>query len=117
MAGRLREGYWILDRYVRARSLYDRVGVLGEGGVADWSKSGMGVEGAEAGGEGKAEEVAVAVGGTGGGEVGGTVRGEVDGGGMIKGDGAVGGARGADAGKLVLSEGPIAAGHRPEELD
>ncbi len=29
---RLRTGYWELDPYLRARSLYDRTGVIGEGG-------------------------------------------------------------------------------------
>lgn len=31
-AERLRENYWKLDPYIRARSVYDRVGLLGEGG-------------------------------------------------------------------------------------
>ena len=29
---RLRAGYWELDPYLRARTLYDRIGVIGEGG-------------------------------------------------------------------------------------
>lgn len=32
IAGELRDGYWILDPYVRARSYYDRVGLIGPGG-------------------------------------------------------------------------------------
>ena len=32
LAGQLRSGYWALDPYVRARSVYDRTGVIGEGG-------------------------------------------------------------------------------------
>lgn len=32
VAEKLRVGYWELDRYVRARTLYDRTGVIGEGG-------------------------------------------------------------------------------------
>ncbi|KAI4207967.1 MAG: hypothetical protein LQ346_000304 [Caloplaca aetnensis] len=33
LAERLRSGYWQLDPYVRARSLYDRTGLIGEGGL------------------------------------------------------------------------------------
>ncbi|KAL8928538.1 MAG: hypothetical protein Q9208_001772 [Pyrenodesmia sp. 3 TL-2023] len=33
LAGRLRSGYWQLDPYVRARSLYDRTGLIREGGL------------------------------------------------------------------------------------
>ncbi len=33
IAGRLREDYWKVDPYIRARSLYDRARVLGPGGV------------------------------------------------------------------------------------
>lgn len=33
LAERLRLGYWQLDPYVRARSLYDRTGLIREGGV------------------------------------------------------------------------------------
>ncbi|KAK5686017.1 phosphatidylinositol transfer protein csr1 [Elasticomyces elasticus] len=36
LAQRLRENYWRLDPYVRARSLYDRTGVLGLGGKLDF---------------------------------------------------------------------------------
>lgn len=32
LAKKLREGYWELDPYVRARSVYDRTGLIGEGG-------------------------------------------------------------------------------------
>lgn len=32
LAERLAENYWRLDPYVRAKSLYDRAGILGEGG-------------------------------------------------------------------------------------
>lgn len=32
LAGRLRSGYWQLDPYIRARSLYDRTKVIQEGG-------------------------------------------------------------------------------------
>ena len=32
LAERLRSGYWQLDPYIRARSLYDRTGVIQEGG-------------------------------------------------------------------------------------
>jgi hypothetical protein len=32
MAEELRKNYWMLDPYVRARTLYDRAGVLGSGG-------------------------------------------------------------------------------------
>jgi hypothetical protein len=39
IADRLRKGYWSVDPYVRARSLYDRLGVLGEGGHVDWSRA------------------------------------------------------------------------------
>jgi hypothetical protein len=32
IANRLRDGYWVLDPYVRARSYYDRVGLINPGG-------------------------------------------------------------------------------------
>jgi hypothetical protein len=32
LANNLREGYWVLDPYVRARSYYDRVGLIGSDG-------------------------------------------------------------------------------------
>lgn len=32
LAKKLHEGYWKLDPYVRARSVYDRTGLIGEGG-------------------------------------------------------------------------------------
>lgn len=36
IAVRLRDGYWRLDPYVRARSLYDRQGVIRPGGDVNW---------------------------------------------------------------------------------
>ncbi|KAL2117551.1 hypothetical protein VTJ04DRAFT_7211 [Mycothermus thermophilus] len=36
IAARLRADYWNLDPYVRARSYYDRIGVLQPGGKLDW---------------------------------------------------------------------------------
>ncbi|KAF2835782.1 CRAL/TRIO domain-containing protein [Patellaria atrata CBS 101060] len=36
VAEELRKNYWKLDPYMRARSLYDRSGVLGEGGVVNF---------------------------------------------------------------------------------
>lgn len=36
LAARLAENYWQLDPYVRARSLYDRTGVIGAGGRLDF---------------------------------------------------------------------------------
>lgn len=40
IAEELRTGYWKLDPYIRARSFYDRTGVLGEGGVVNfWPKT------------------------------------------------------------------------------
>jgi len=39
LAATLRDGYWVLDPYVRARSYYDRVGLIGEGGVAHFYPS------------------------------------------------------------------------------
>lgn len=36
IAAKLREDYWILDPYLRARSLYDRTGVLQLGGKLDY---------------------------------------------------------------------------------
>lgn len=32
LAGRLRSGYWEIDPYLRARSIYDRTGMIREGG-------------------------------------------------------------------------------------
>ena len=37
VAARLKKGYWELDPYQRARSLYDRIGVLSQDGKVDWS--------------------------------------------------------------------------------
>lgn len=39
LAATLRDGYWVLDPYVRARSYYDRSGLIGEGGVAHFYPS------------------------------------------------------------------------------
>ncbi|KAH6652086.1 CRAL/TRIO domain-containing protein [Truncatella angustata] len=42
LATKLKEGYWTLDPYIRARSLYDRVGILNAGGKLDyysWNKA------------------------------------------------------------------------------
>ncbi|KEY64759.1 hypothetical protein S7711_05409 [Stachybotrys chartarum IBT 7711] len=36
IAAQLRDNYWKLDPYVRARSLYDREGIIQEGGKIDW---------------------------------------------------------------------------------
>jgi hypothetical protein len=36
VAEKLRTGYWVLDPYVRARSLYDRTGIIKEGGKLDY---------------------------------------------------------------------------------
>lgn len=36
VAAKLREDYWNVDPYVRARSYYDRIGVLLPGGKLDW---------------------------------------------------------------------------------
>ena len=36
LAEGLRENYWKLDPYIRARSLYDRIGTIKEGGVLDF---------------------------------------------------------------------------------
>ncbi|OAA49493.1 CRAL/TRIO domain protein [Metarhizium rileyi] len=36
IAAKLRDGYWQLDPYVRARSLYDRQGVIRSDGDVDW---------------------------------------------------------------------------------
>jgi hypothetical protein len=36
VAERLRVDYWVVDPYVRARSYYDRIGVLLEGGKLNW---------------------------------------------------------------------------------
>jgi hypothetical protein len=36
VASKLSKGYWDIDPYVRARSLYDRTGILGAGGKVDF---------------------------------------------------------------------------------
>ncbi|KAK4124575.1 CRAL/TRIO domain-containing protein [Parathielavia appendiculata] len=51
IAARLREDYWNVDPYLRARSYYDRIGVLVPGGKVDWypeTKKAAGVDGTEA---------------------------------------------------------------------
>lgn len=47
----LRDNYWKLDPYVRARGLYDRIGMLGEGGKLDMFPSMQKVEAAKKGEE------------------------------------------------------------------
>jgi hypothetical protein len=39
LAATLRDGYWVLDPYVRARSYYDRSGLIGERGVTHFYPS------------------------------------------------------------------------------
>ena len=39
LAARLKENYWQLDPYVRARTLYDRTGVIGTGGRIEYYSS------------------------------------------------------------------------------
>jgi len=36
IAAKLKQGYWVLDPYIRARSFYDRVGILQPGGKVDF---------------------------------------------------------------------------------
>ncbi|KAM7204552.1 putative phosphatidylinositol transfer protein csr1 protein [Rhypophila sp. PSN 637] len=36
IAARLKQEYWVLDPYIRARSLYDRIGILQPGGKVDY---------------------------------------------------------------------------------
>lgn len=36
LAATLRAGYWQLDPYIRARTLYDRTGIIGEGGIVNF---------------------------------------------------------------------------------
>ena len=38
LADRLKKGYWELDPHIRARSLYDRIGVLSPDGKVDWPR-------------------------------------------------------------------------------
>lgn len=52
LAQRIAENYWRLDPYVRARSLYDRSGVINEGGKINFYPSSAD---AKAGGDGDAE--------------------------------------------------------------
>lgn len=44
LATKLKEQYWKLDPYIRARTLYDRLGVFNSGGKVDWSKSARSVQ-------------------------------------------------------------------------
>ncbi|KAJ2897841.1 uncharacterized protein MKZ38_004354 [Zalerion maritima] len=54
VAEKLRKGYWELDPFIRARSLYDRVGMLREGGeVVPYPEEGVEKEGEKANGEKK----------------------------------------------------------------
>ena len=39
LAGKMKQQYWKLDPYIRARSLYDRLGVLSPDGKVDWSNA------------------------------------------------------------------------------
>ena len=39
IAAELREGYWTLDPYLRARSLYDRIGVIQPDGKTNWDNA------------------------------------------------------------------------------
>jgi hypothetical protein len=39
LAKQLRERFWVLDPYIRARSIFDRVGILKEGGKLDYYAS------------------------------------------------------------------------------
>lgn len=39
LARKLKDSYWVLDPYIRARSIFDRVGVLNEGGRLDYFTS------------------------------------------------------------------------------
>ena len=52
LAQRIAENYWRLDPYVRARILYDRSGVINEGGKINFYPSSAD---AKAGGDGDAE--------------------------------------------------------------
>ena len=36
VAAKLRDDYWALDPYIRARSYYDRIGLIKEGGILDF---------------------------------------------------------------------------------
>ncbi|MCJ1256366.1 hypothetical protein MMC24_004187 [Lignoscripta atroalba] len=47
LAERLRAGYWRLDPYVRARTLYDRTGMINEGGRIDYYPSSKGANGGQ----------------------------------------------------------------------
>lgn len=49
LAAQLRENYWQLDPYVRARSLYDRLGVIQGGATAQWYRKTVTTAAAEKG--------------------------------------------------------------------
>ena len=53
LAQRLAENYWKLDPYVRARSLYDRTGVIGQDGKLDFYPK---AAGGSAGGDAAADD-------------------------------------------------------------
>lgn len=57
IATKLREDYWGLDPYVRARSLYDRQGSIRPGGSVDWYQTAAPANGATAVTETKADDV------------------------------------------------------------
>jgi hypothetical protein len=40
IAAQLRNDYWVLDPYLRARSFYDRVGIIKPGGAVDYYATG-----------------------------------------------------------------------------
>ena len=56
VASKLNKGYWILDPYVRARSLYDRTGVIQAGGKVDFYPAAGGTPG-QAAAETSADDV------------------------------------------------------------
>lgn len=45
LAGRLRQNYWQLDQYIRARTLYDRTGVIGQDGTVNFYPTQTGKQG------------------------------------------------------------------------
>lgn len=57
IANKLRDDYWKLDPYVRARSVYDRVGMLGPGGKPQFYPSKMETVAAAAPGANRASKV------------------------------------------------------------
>ena len=56
LAERLAENYWKLDPYIRARSLYDRSGVLGAAGKLEFYPSAQGAAASGGGSGGSAED-------------------------------------------------------------